>query len=351
MVKRVILTTPSSLVENGRPHSGFFKTPFRNANILDTAAPFGWVPGWLGRWLRLLRLKSWIGFGLGHPELYGAILVQNAHYVAGCGAYFYDPARGIKHNWSIVTLPWRTIMPATLWNAQLECADRHSRVIFEHRLEEGWHRVVASFPSRDRTPALEVDLILHQPLDQIDPLVFSMPIPPAHHTYTHKSPVRIEGTVRIGHREFTYDPERDRGNLDEQLTYYPYWTRWRWASFSTRLASGRELMINLVNQMTPPTEPGEDALWVDGRIRLLQPARIEPEQTAGHYRIFSPDESISLRFVAEGARRERHQLVLAAMDYYQYFGRFSGHITDPANGQEYPIRDVYGPLEDMRARF
>jgi hypothetical protein len=40
-------------------------------------------------------------------------------------------------------------------------------------------------------------------------------------------------------------------------------------------------MINLVNQMTPPDEPGENALWVDGRIRLLEPARIEPEEIPG----------------------------------------------------------------------
>jgi len=242
-------------------------------------------------------------------------------------------------------------MPETLWNARLVCANRHSRVIFEHRLEEGWHRVMASFPPRGNTPSLQIDLMLRQPLEEIDPLVFSMPIPPAHHTYTHKSPVRLEGTVRIGSREYTYDPDRDLGNLDEQQTYYPYRTRWRWASFATRLTTGRELMINLVNQMTPPDEPSENALWVDGRIRLLEPARIEPEEIPGHYRISSLDESLFLRFAAEGARHERHQLIVASMDYYQYFGRFSGHVTDPEDGQGYPIRDVYGPLEDMQARF
>ncbi len=351
MVERVILPTPPRLVENGRPHSGFFQTPFRVANILDTIRPGRKLPGALGRWFRLLRLKSWIGFGLGHPELYGAILIQNAHYLAGCGAYFFDPATGVKHDWSIVVPPWKVAMPETLWNARVQCADRRSRVIFEHHLEEGWHRVVASFPTKRETPALEIDLTLHQPLDAFDPLVFSMPIPPAHHTYTHKSPVRLEGTVRVGHREYTYDPGRDLGNLDEQQTYYPYRTRWRWASFATRLSGGRELMINLVNQMTPPDEPGEDALWVDGRIRLLRPARIEPEDEPGNYRIYSPDGAISLKFTAEGARHEHPQLVLAAMDYYQYFGRFSGHVTDPEDGQTFAIQDVYGPLEDMRARF
>ncbi|HOV60457.1 MAG TPA: DUF2804 domain-containing protein [Candidatus Hydrogenedentes bacterium] len=351
MTERAILPTPPRLVENGQPHCGFFKTPFRIANILDTARPGTLFPGTLGRWFRLLRLKSWIGFGLGHPEIYGAILIQNAHYLAGCGAYFYNLSSRSKYDWSILAPPWKVAMPETLWNGRLECADRKSRVIFEHRLDEGWHRVTASFLARGETPSLEMDLILHQPLNEIDPLVFSMPIPPAHHTYTHKSPIRLEGIVRVGNTEYTYDPKRDLGNLDEQQTYYPYLTRWRWASFSSRLASGQELMINLVNQMTPPDEPGEDALWVDGRIRLLRPARIEPGDRPGNYRIQSPDGTISLGFTAEGARHERHQLLWAAMDYYQYFGRFSGHVTDPENGQVYTITDVYGPLEDMRARF
>lgn len=351
MVERIILPTPPALVERGIPHAGFFEKPFRIANILDSKKPGRLLPGRLGYVFRLLRLKSWIGFGLGHPSLYGAILVQNAHYVAGCGSYFYFPDTGKKYDWSIVTLPWRVRMPDTLWNARLVCEDRRNSVLFEHCLEKGYHRIKASFAGENDTPPLQIDLMLHQPLDQIDPLVFSMPIKPAHHTYTHKSPVRLEGTVRIGGDTFEYTPERDLGNLDEQLTYYPYLTRWRWASFATRIDTGREIMINLVNQMTPPEEPGEDALWIDGKIRLLNPAAITPTGSPGRYEIRSADGGIDLVFTAEGSRREKHQLILAAMDYYQYFGRFQGQVKDPADGQVYRIRDVYGPLEDMRARF
>ena len=48
-----IQETPDALVENGRIHTGFFKTPFRRVNLLDASAP----GRFLGKPFRRLRLK------------------------------------------------------------------------------------------------------------------------------------------------------------------------------------------------------------------------------------------------------------------------------------------------------
>ncbi len=221
---------------------------------------------------------------------------------------------------------------------------------FNHALASGRHEVSIDIGASGNSPDLKVDLVLHQDWPSVEPLVVSLPIASNHHTYTHKSPLRLSGTIRIGEEEFQFEPARDLGNLDEQKTFYPYRSKWLWGTFVTQTPQGRQLMLNFVDQMTPKGEPGEDALWVDGKLSLLPQPTIAPLGDLGNYRISLPDGSIDLTFSAEGGKTEKRNYGIAAIDYTQFFGFYQGKIVD-GSGITHTIVDAFGALERMTARF
>lgn len=339
-----ILETPEALVERGRIHSGFFKLPFRKVNMLSADR----LGGVLGRPFRWWRLKEWVGFGISHPELFGGILVQDAKLTASGTAYFYDRRERRMNEWLVVEPSVLCRIPESLWQGETRCGHGRSRVWFDHDLTRGRHEIHASFPQSGGKPPMRVDLVAHQDLARVEPLVVSLPIEPDHHTYTHKAPLRLEGTIRIGAREFHFDPDRDLANLDEQKTFYPYKSDWRWGCFGTR-TQGREVMVNFVNQMTPLDMQGEDALWVDGRLSLL--ARPEIVQVRpGEFRIEDPEGRLKLRFQSHGAKVEKLNLGPVTMDYEQAYGPYSGEVVTDS-GERLLIDGAFGALERMDARF
>jgi hypothetical protein len=342
----IIHQTPDALVHDGRIETGFFDTPFRKVNLLE-AHNFG---GPLARPLRWLRLKEWVGFGLCHPRLFGGILVQDAKLAASGTVYLYDRHRRRLYEWLILDIPGRVQLPETLWKGQTRCGFGRRELRFDHDLQHSRHGVRVRIPASRGMPALAVDLTLHQDLSTVDPLVVSLPIPPDHHTYTHKSPLHLEGTIRIGGQEYVFEPNRDLGNLDEQKTFYPYRSCWHWGCFVARSVQGTEVMLNFVDQMTPKDQPGEDAMWVDGKLMLLRRPDIYPSERPGEFRIEDPDGRIQLRFLREGAKVERRNYGPLSIDYEQAFGRYDGIVHDD-RGRTHRIQGAFGAFERMKARF
>ena len=342
----IIQDTPPALVENGRTHSGFFKTPFRRVNLLDDAhlcpSPI--------RALRKLRLKEWVGFGINHPRLFGGIIIQDAKYLASGTVYLYDKQTGRQYEWLTMDRPARARLPETLWSSKSQCGRGSKRMLFEHDLAHNRHHIWVEHKGDRATPPIAVDLVLHQNWREVDPLVVSLPIAPAHHTYTTKSPCRTEGTIRIGDEEFAFDPARDLANLDEQKTFYPYYSRWLWGCFGTRTPQGREVTLNIVDQMTPKGEPGEDAMWVDGKLELLDQPEFIEQSPGGSWRIEDKQGRIKLTFTPRGSKKEKRNFLLVGMDYEQMYGSYDGRLIDD-NGEIHQIEAAFGALERMKARF
>ena len=342
----IIQDTPPALVEQGRFHCGFFKRPFRRLNPLDARGLCGSLP----RPFSFLRLKEWVGFGICHPRLYGALIIQNAKFAASGAAYLYDRIKGSLHEWQIVELPWRVKLPETLWAGESRCGRGRKTMLFSHDLEHHRHRVFVDIQDGKGAPRLQADLTFHQDLSRTDSLVVSLPIEPHHHTYTHKSPLHLEGTLAIGDETYSFDPARDLANLDEHRTFFPYRSRWLWGSFATHTRQGHEVMINFIDPMTPKGQPGEDALWVDGKLTLIEPPVFIELPEPGAFLVKDSGGNIRLRFTPSGSKAEKINYGLISMDYEQYFGAYEGEIVDK-NGFVHRIEEAFGALERMAARF
>ncbi len=343
-----IRDTPPALVENGRIHSGFFKLPFRKVNLFDAIQ----MTGFEAKLLRRMRLKEWVGFGFDHPEVYGAMLIQNSGYAASGTVYLYEKETKRFLERLIIDFPWRATLPETLWDDKSYCKQGHQSLRFEHDLEHHQHRIHLEAAGSAGKPPLSADLVLHQDWRTTEPLVVSLPIAPQHHTYTHKSPLRMEGEIRVGETRYTFDPARDFGNLDEQKTFYPYRSHWKWGCFAGKSVEGRDIAVNFVHQMTPTDEPGEDALWVDGKLMLMpQPSiRFTGDLKDSPVEIGNENERLRLRFTPIGSKKEKRNYGLIFMDYEQFFGQYDGEITDDT-GKVHSVTGIFGAFERMKARF
>jgi len=62
--------------------------------------------------------------------------------------------------------------------------------------------------------------------------------------------------------------------MDEQKTYYPYVSFWKWATAAVYNEYGELLAFNLCqNMMTDDEDYNENCMWVDGKIYCLKAAR------------------------------------------------------------------------------
>lgn len=346
MIEQKIVETPWSLVENGKIHTGFFKEPFRKVNLLEADKP----GGKLGKPLRWLRLKEWVGFGLDHSELYGAMIIQDSKYASSGTVYMFDKTTGEYYDWLLVDMAGHLKLAEHLWHSESSCGVGLGKMNFRHELEHFRHTIKVNIKGNSKKPSFSADLILHQNWKETDPLVVSLPILPNHHTYTHKSPLHIEGEIRIGDKFYTYQPERDMGNLDEQKTFYPYRSNWYWGSFIAYSREGCEISTNFVNQMTPKDEPGEDAIWFDGKLTLVDQPEFIVDEFDKYYRIEDKAGRVKLAFEAKGRKPEKLNFGLISMDYAQNFGLYNGEITDN-DGNVHHIENAFGALERMDARF
>ncbi len=70
---------------------------------------------------------------------------------------------------------------------------------------------------------------------------------------------------------------------------------------------------------------------------------------ASPWRMWSADGRLDVVFEPDGRKDVRHQLLIAAIDYFQLFGRYSGTLRSAE--RTHTLRGVHGVCECMLARL
>jgi hypothetical protein len=325
----------------------------------DTRA-FGWLPSrprvvnpldhfvGLERRLRRLRLKEWIGFTLIHPELYASMVIQDAHYLASSEIYAYDSGSHALQQHASNALGGSLRMPDELSGRECVYARPGYEIRYEFGAEAGGHRIVLQIAASRRAQAIRGELTL-------DAGAASMPLSvssrlPGGALYTHKRLFPASGAIRVGATEFVFDPSRDLAILDEHKSFLPYRTRWLWGTFA-RIAAEGPVGANFVSRPELPGQPRESCVWTPGTVEPLDELSFAPESTdpLSPWHIWSSDGLLDVRFEPDGRKQVKHQLLLAAIDYFQLFGRYTGTII--GTDRTYSVRDVHGVCESMLARL
>jgi hypothetical protein len=212
--------------------------------------------------------------------------------------------------------------------------DRRAGVLREHT---GWlrHRPVALRPAGLSVRGADVSIELE--IEEVAG-VETICSHGHNHVWTRKQgDVRARGTVELDGTKIVIDA---RGMIDDTVGYHARETSWFWAAGVGSSADGANVAFNLVAGVNDPERASERSVWVDGVSH-------EPDRV-----VFAPDLSrvhggdLDLSFEPEAERARRDEWLLAASDYRQPFGRFSGSL-----GSGLTLRRGLGVMELHHARW
>ncbi len=349
---RKLEQTPDRLVErDGLIHFGTFRRPFENLNILD--APLAPWSGGIPMLLRRARLKEWQHFGIVTPEKYFGMVIFNAKFMGVSFVYCYDRVKGVFAEHSRQGTGKAAKVAPQLYDGLCEFKQKGYSLRFENHLDRGHHLISFDVAERKGLPAMRGEIRCEEDLDTVEPLVQVSPIKAWRPLYTHKAALPAGGWVEVGGERLELDPARDIALMDEQKTYYPYFSFWEWSTAAGRDGQGRIAAFNLCRNMIKDDEvANENCLWVDGRISLLSAARFdfEPSDLMQTWRMRTTDGRVSLTFEPAGERAEKINAGLIKSDFHQPFGLYNGQVIDDA-GARHPVEDMFGLAEQHLTRY
>jgi len=337
----VIEPQPSSLVSEYVRTYGRFESRPQLVNPLEAFAG-------MEQRLRQLRLKEWIGFTLIHPELYSSLVIQDAHYLASSEIYTFDRRRGELYEHASNARGGSPTLPPELFGSECVYTRPGYELVYAFGAERGTHRISLDIAASRRAPAMHGELSLDGGGGP-PPLSVSSRLPGGP-MYTHKRLYPARGSIRVGDSEFVFDPARDLAILDEHRSFLPYQTRWLWGTFA-HIGLDGPVGANFISRAGTAADPEESCIWTRHAAEPLDDVSFAP-QSAGPlspWRMWSADGRLDVVFEPDGRKDVRHQLLLAAIDYFQLFGRYTGTLRSAE--RTHTLRGVHGVCECMLARL
>ena len=348
---RSVKTTPARMVEeDGSINFGTFLKPFRDANILDSllySAPCK-IPDF---WKRF-RLKQWQHFGIITPSHYLGVVIFDARFMGVSFFYVYDRIKNQRFEHARQLPGSSALVAAQVYDDRCEFAAKGYQIRFENKLDQGFHRIHIDIGRNHDLPAVKGEIEVYEDLNSIEPLVQVSPITAQRPFYTHKVAAPASGTIMIDSREIVLDRKSTVALIDEQKTFYPYVSFWKWATAAGFDSEGRIQAFNLCENMIADDEDfNENCFWIDGKIHCLNAARFEFENIMQPWKMKTTDGKADLNFVPAGERAEKISVGgLIKSDFHQPFGLYNGTFKDDA-GRIYPISNFFGLAEHHITRY
>lgn len=320
---------PRLLDEHGAVSAlGMFDGPLPDVDLIDATIPGR--PGPLGR----LRFKRWQHMLIVHPEAALMFAVVDAAYLKLGWARFVDRATGASVEHAVKSPVMDQGIARALHDDRTWLHHRGLRIDVHNHLAGGRHDVALTAKTGDIQAALTVHA-------DWTPLVVNLPVGRGRSMYSHKVVLPVSGSFSSAGRTFRCDPATCFAILDIHKAHYPRKTFWNWATFVGR--SGESTVgLNLTRNVVTDDALHENALWVDGRLSLLDAARFDFSDE-DCWRIGTADGHVDLTFEAQGERNEDLNLGLVVSVFRQRFGTFRGRVG------QLEIADAFGLVEDHRS--
>jgi hypothetical protein len=349
---RKVSATPEKMVEkDGKVNFGTFRTPFRNVNILE--APLYSSSSKVPAFWKNFRLKEWQHFGIITQTHYFGMVIFNAKFMGVSFFYAYDRIANKRFEHSMQSTGGASSVAKQVYDDHCEFRKKGYLLRFENRLNKGFHKIIIDIDDKKDLPAVKGEFKVFEDLNHIEPLVQVSPITQFRPFYTHKMAAPAEGTIKMGDKEISINRKQDIALLDEQKTYYPYSSFWKWATAAGYNEHGELLAFNLCqNLMTDDEDFNENCMWVDGKIFCLKSARFifEENNVLRPWEVRTKDGYLDLLLKPSGERAEKINAGIICSDFHQLFGLFNGRFKDE-NSRIYQMNNLFGLAEHHVTRY
>lgn len=339
---------PSVVDSEGRIAFGVYDRPFSNVNLDEARLPLGWLR--MGQRASRMRLKEWQHYVLLLPEVMLTFAIVDSKFLRVSWCHFADLGAGRRFEHERKGPLLDLGVARELWNDETHVRAHRYRIEVANRLGRGEHRIRVMIAGDGDKPPIEADLRCVHDLEVVSPLVVVLPVGPGRAAYSHKVPLPLEGTVKVGDRVHRAHADRAFAILDIHKAHYPRHTFWNWATFAGRDESGRAVGLNLTTNVNRQDERfNENAVWVDGKLETLAPARfqLDPGDPLAPWHLWTADGTVDLTFEPRGKRSEDLDLGLVRSVFQQPYGVFAGTIRSGSGVIR--VRDVWGVCEDHDA--
>ncbi|BBZ22621.1 hypothetical protein MHIB_10390 [Mycolicibacter hiberniae] len=286
-----------------------------------------------------------------HPEMSGAMIMQDVKYLASSELFVRDQATGVLVEKSARFRGASLGLPDDLLNGG-RCRVKTRRYLLDYAFDApaGTITVRMDCAADRRGPAITGALTLYL-AGAAPPLSLSARLTSAMDYYTFKQPFPAGGTLMVGDRSYVFDPARDFAILDEHRSQFPYSTTWTWGTFAVHIAGG-VVGSNFVERQELSDDDDESCNWVPGGVEPLAGVEFafasdEPLSSA---QVRDRDDRLDVTFTPAGRKAVKANLVAAGIDYWQLSGTYRGTVRSLA-GECFAFDHVPGVLERMKARF
>lgn len=331
--------------QNGQPSYGVFPKSISEINHMDFDLR-NTMDKRLGTLAKHYKFNQFQFIGFTSSELIVGIAIVDLKIASNCFVYAYHPETKKFEEFSF-------IQPLAL-KTSISLKPNDGSATFE----KAGNKVVIKATAKPRLRSVQVDLKSGFKLDAVidesanfNPLAICTRAGYNGWVFTQKATALIcNGSVRWGQKEFNLEKIEALASVDWSAGYMRRETSWNWGSLSTKLPDGRRLGFNLAAGVNE-TGFTENGLWLDGKLHKIdmvdfQFDRHHPEHA---WAMRSNDGIIDLHFEPAGQRNEKMNLVIAASNFTQHFGRFYGDIL--IEGEVIHLTGAWGFAEDHYAKW
>ncbi|QGZ38689.1 uncharacterized protein DUF2804 [Pseudoduganella flava] len=324
----ILPPAPACIVgPDGMPALGRHAGTLRGCDWHRLAPPYARGALW-----RRLHHKRWHYAALASDQMFCAVAIVDVGWMTTCFAYAFDRADGdMMANFSQDGLPGR--FSATLAEDGAGTSTFGRAGVYIDLGPQGLSL---------RSPWLEVDASFAAPTAPA--LVASGVVAGGGVHATQKTGgLALTGEVRTWRNEYSLDG--GTASIDYSNGLLPRETAWRWAS-------GHDLDVGF-NVQAGYFGANENALWLDGAVHPLAPARFvyDAKDPLEPWRIFTEDDCLDLVFTPVAARREQRNLRIAASRYVQPLGTFTGWVRSAPDAPRRIVTQLAGVTEQHFARW
>jgi hypothetical protein len=275
-----------------------------------------------GHWPRKKRWNFWNWIC---PRFVFSVTLADIDYAAFCAFFFIDldsgeKVEGMSPAWPhSFEMPEHVARPVSFRGRSFEYTNTNEGgdfpVAFKGRSKNGTE-VTADFVVR-KPPA-------HESLTVIVPWATER-----FQLNCKENTLPCEGTVTVGGRRYTMEPNDCHGVQDFGRGLWPYRAFWNWG-VGTGVQSGRRIGINVGAKWTTGTDANENALCIDGRLhKIMEDLVWDYDATAPMqpWRVRSThSDMVDLSFEPTFEHRSSFNLGVLSSGGVCVFGRWSGTI-------------------------
>lgn len=335
------------LIENKKPEPGTWNRSFETVNLLDIESPFA---SWLPKSFNNSRIKEWQSFFVQDERFILEATLSNAKFFRWAHVFFYDKESDEK-------LWFRKILPFQKWDlpeslSNTSVISRSYGLFFRIHdwLDADTVKVDLDIESNFSRPSFTSHLEYEIDEACFEPLAVNLLFSDRRCMYAYKAFAPVRGDIVFHGKHIAMDTKKTSGIFCDFKGYYPYRMHSAWCNGSGFTGERRFGFSIAENQAREKNLNNENALWLDGKLIPLPPARItQPNGVFSDWIIQDVEGMIDLVFTPKESIVNEMNLLFTKVEYNIPLGYYNGMLVT-SEEELIHIRNLWGFAQKLYMR-